>query len=130
MIKNGKSKTMHKGAEKHDNRFIGKLQTVRGFASRFQKAFRFIREFHQNEKEDGRYEIDGNDVYALVQSYTTLPSDQCKWESHDKYIDIQYIVRGKEIIATRQEIHSYPAQATTLKRTLLFMKTRPAPTSA
>ncbi|AGC67829.1 hypothetical protein Cst_c08300 [Thermoclostridium stercorarium subsp. stercorarium DSM 8532] len=64
----------------------------------FQKAFRFIREFHQNEKEDGRYEIDGNDVYALVQSYTTLPSDQCKWESHDKYIDIQYIVRGKEII--------------------------------
>lgn len=64
----------------------------------FNKAFQFIREFHQNEKEDGRYDIDGNQVYALVQSYTTVPPDQCKWETHDEYIDIQYIVRGKEVI--------------------------------
>lgn len=64
----------------------------------FKKAFQFIQDFYQNEKEDGRYEIDGNKVYALVQSYTTQPCDQCKWETHDKYIDIQYIVRGREII--------------------------------
>jgi len=66
--------------------------------SDFQKAFKFIQEFRQGEKEDGRYEIDGDKVYALVQSYTTVPSEQCKWETHDKYIDIQYIIRGKEVI--------------------------------
>ena len=46
----------------------------------------------------GRYEMRGNDLYALVQHYETLPIDQIKWECHRKYIDIQYIVKGIERI--------------------------------
>ncbi|MEW6702028.1 MAG: YhcH/YjgK/YiaL family protein, partial [Bacteroidota bacterium] len=34
----------------------------------------------------------------LVQSYNTKPFTAVKWEAHKKYIDIQYIVEGKEKI--------------------------------
>jgi len=43
---------------------------------------------------DGRVEIDGSKVYALVQSYDTRPEP--RFEAHQRYLDIQYIVSGKE----------------------------------
>jgi YhcH/YjgK/YiaL family protein len=48
--------------------------------------------------EPGRYELDGSNVFALVQAYNSLPVDQGKWECHRKYIDIQYIAEGIEKI--------------------------------
>ena len=59
-------------------------------------AFEFIRRFQQNPLADGRYEIDGDAVYALVQSYDTVPSEQKKWESHRRYLDVQYMAVGQE----------------------------------
>jgi len=64
----------------------------------FQGAFKFIEEFNKSELPVGRYEIDGNNVYALVQSYETKPVTEKKWETHKEYIDLQYVVRGKENI--------------------------------
>ena len=45
----------------------------------------------------GKYEISGDDVFAEVQSYTTEPADKRKFETHDKYFDIQYMVEGAEM---------------------------------
>ena len=47
---------------------------------------------------DGRYEIDGHDCYALVQSYKTRPLAQAKFEVHRQYTDIQFIVAGRETL--------------------------------
>lgn len=47
---------------------------------------------------DGRYDIDGDDVFALVQSYGTVPATEKKYESHRVYADIQYIAEGSEVI--------------------------------
>jgi YhcH/YjgK/YiaL family protein len=47
---------------------------------------------------DGRYPLDGDDVYALVQSYETLPAAEKKFESHRSYLDIQYLAVGDETI--------------------------------
>jgi len=47
------------------------------------------------EKAPGRYDFK-NGMYYLVQSYETKPESECTYESHRKYIDIQYIVSGKE----------------------------------
>lgn len=64
---------------------------------RLQQALHFILENQSADLADGRYEIDGDKVYALVQSYTTLTmSDQSKYEAHQNYIDIQYIASGQE----------------------------------
>jgi biofilm protein TabA len=45
---------------------------------------------------DGKYEIDGNDVYAKVSSYKTKAQNEKKPEAHDAYIDIQYMAKGNE----------------------------------
>jgi len=46
--------------------------------------------------EPGKYEIDGDNVFLLVQHYNTAPVAEKKWETHQKYIDIQYIEDGNE----------------------------------
>ena len=46
--------------------------------------------------EDGKYDIDGSSVYASVQTYTT--KEEANYESHRNYIDIQYVINGKEKI--------------------------------
>ena len=47
---------------------------------------------------DGKVEIDGDRVFAIVQRYETLTTDAPKFEFHRKYVDIQYIVSGEEVI--------------------------------
>ena len=61
-----------------------------------KKGFEFIKNYLKNPLEAGRYEIDGDKVYAMVQSYKTKAPG--KFESHKKYIDIQFIVSGTELI--------------------------------
>ncbi|MFH0758942.1 MAG: YhcH/YjgK/YiaL family protein [Bacteroidota bacterium] len=48
--------------------------------------------------EPGRYDVDGDRIFALVQEYDTIPMEMGKWECHQQYIDIQYIVKGIEQI--------------------------------
>lgn len=47
---------------------------------------------------NGRYELDGDRLFAIVQEYQTSPRERCKAETHCKYIDIQYIFEGVEVI--------------------------------
>ena len=46
----------------------------------------------------GIYELQGRDMYAWVQEYDTLPREQCRFESHHAYIDLQYTIHGSEAI--------------------------------
>lgn len=45
---------------------------------------------------DGRYEVDGEKIFASIQTYET--KEDAKYEAHRKYIDIQYLVSGTEQI--------------------------------
>jgi YhcH/YjgK/YiaL family protein len=65
---------------------------------RFGKGFNFLKETDLDKIDDGRYEIDGNDVYAIVSNYMTKDSAKGHPEAHRKYADIQYIVSGSENI--------------------------------
>ncbi len=64
---------------------------------RFAKAFRFLRCIDGNEAP-GRHEIDGDKVFGLIQSYTTKPHETALMEAHRKYIDIQFVHKGRETI--------------------------------
>ena len=48
--------------------------------------------------DDGRHAIDGDDVFALVQRYATGPSTEKRFETHRRYIDLQYVASGDERI--------------------------------
>jgi biofilm protein TabA len=62
-----------------------------------QKALTFLRQAGSSSLPDGRVEIDGEQVYALVQSYETHRGEP-KFEAHRKYLDVQFVAAGEEII--------------------------------
>ncbi|MBF9014502.1 MULTISPECIES: YhcH/YjgK/YiaL family protein [unclassified Oceanispirochaeta] len=64
----------------------------------FKKAFDFIRESDLKSMELGRYEIDGDNIFALVQGYTTKAVNEKQFEAHRNYIDIQYMISGSEMM--------------------------------
>ena len=48
--------------------------------------------------EMGKYEIKGDEVFAILQTYDTKEEVDCRLEAHKKYVDIQYMVSGNEIM--------------------------------
>ena len=67
---------------------------------RLRKALDFLNNAHPSELPPGRVEIDGADVYALVQAYETETAEaEVEMEAHRKYIDVQYIASGEEMMA-------------------------------
>jgi YhcH/YjgK/YiaL family protein len=67
---------------------------------RLRKALDFLQNTQPAGLPIGRVEIDGADVYALVQAYETEPAGaEVEMEAHRKYIDVQYIASGEEMMA-------------------------------
>ncbi|MCI9078420.1 MAG: DUF386 family protein [Lachnospiraceae bacterium] len=66
-----------------------------------EEAYRFIHNFLPSKVSDGRYELQ-NGVVANVMTYVTKPIQLTIYESHRKYIDVQYMVYGEELIASEQ----------------------------
>lgn len=71
----------------------------RGIGPRFAQAFDFLAKFDP-ATPDGRIALDGDNLFALVQSYTTAPASAKPFESHRIYADIQFVVAGEEVIQT------------------------------
>ena len=65
---------------------------------RFELAFQALREYAAKDVADGKYEIDGKNVFISVMTGPTKPVAEKKFEVHRDYIDIQYIVSGCEIM--------------------------------
>ena len=64
----------------------------------FKKAFEYLAQTDFSKVEKGKYELDGTNLFAIVNEYDTISPDNEQMESHKKYIDIQYIVTGAERI--------------------------------
>lgn len=69
-----------------------------GMHKNFEKAFNFIKKVEDENLPAGKYEIDGTNVYAIVQEYDSKNPADFQFEGHKKYIDIQYICSGTEVI--------------------------------
>lgn len=64
----------------------------------FQKGFEFLKNTDLKKLENGKYEIEGDNVFVSVQDYQTKPEAKGKFEAHKKYADIQFIISGEEKI--------------------------------
>lgn len=63
---------------------------------RFAAALRWLADTDLEAVAVGRHDIDGQDVFALVQENRTRPQAEGVWEAHRKYADVQCVVRGPE----------------------------------
>lgn len=72
-------------------------QIYHPLGGRFKTAFDYLLKFDPSTP-DGRYKLDGDDLFALAQTYRPETPNERIFESHRQYADIQYVFSGQEVI--------------------------------
>ncbi len=91
---------------------INNIENYKGLGNVY-KALEFLKSTDFKAMELGRYELEGDDIFYMVQEYTTDPQKTVS-EAHKKYIDIQFMVEGEELIGVapidceKQETEALP----------------------
>lgn len=78
---------------------IDKLANAKNFYGlhpRLQKGLQFLQENDLTAMKPGKYEIEGDRVFVLIQEYETKHEEEGRYESHYLYTDIQCMVQGEE----------------------------------
>ena len=70
-------------------------ETYRSLHPLFPAAFNYLRSFDLNTP-DGKYELSGNNLVAMVERYVTKAISDKEWEAHNVYGDIQVLMQGRE----------------------------------
>ncbi|MBD0286886.1 MAG: YhcH/YjgK/YiaL family protein [Flavisolibacter sp.] len=65
----------------------------------WDKAFAYLKNTDLKTLANGKHVIDGDKVYATVSEAPTKDYDKTAFESHRKYIDLQYVIAGEENMA-------------------------------
>nr|WP_326184682.1 YhcH/YjgK/YiaL family protein [uncultured Oscillibacter sp.] len=71
------------------------LDTYQGIHPGVMRGLELLRDTDFSKLADGRHDVDGDDLYFSLQSYETRPVNDMP-ESHKKYVDIQYLISGRE----------------------------------
>jgi len=74
----------------------------------FRLAFEYLQQTDFSQVENGKYKLDGENVFAIVNRYETHHAQEPKWEAHRKYIDIQFVASGFEQIGIEDISQSPP----------------------
>ena len=63
---------------------------------RFAKAAAYLQAADLESLAEGRYEIDGSDVFMTIVESALRDEADAPLEAHDRYADVQIVVRGTE----------------------------------
>jgi YhcH/YjgK/YiaL family protein len=85
---------------------IGNRERYSGLGASIERALEYLADTDFTTLEDGKHPIDGEAIFALVSTYETEPESTRSFEAHRRYIDVQYLLSGREIIhwAALQEL--------------------------
>ncbi len=75
---------------------IESIETYKGLSADIFEGLKFLKQVIPNMKS-GAYDINPR-VKAIVSEYETKIVNELGFEAHRDYIDIQYLISGKEII--------------------------------
>ncbi|WP_374951311.1 YhcH/YjgK/YiaL family protein [Mucilaginibacter sp.] len=64
----------------------------------WDKVFTYLATTNLDSIAPGKYPIDGDKAFASVTKGPSKELDKAGWESHRKYIDLQYVIEGQEKI--------------------------------
>lgn len=74
------------------------LSLCKKLGERMMRAAEYLESIQIDAQSDGRYAIADDDIYMVVSSYLTREPDASQFETHQKYIDIQCLISGEELI--------------------------------
>lgn len=75
---------------------LSNAETYYGISKNLKIGFEWLKSQDLENIKPQKYIIESNNLYANVQTYAT--KEDAKYEAHKKYIDIQYMIKGKEIV--------------------------------
>ena len=81
------------------------LERYRRMNGGFEKAFKFLRSNDLDKIETGRYDIDGDNVFATVTENDMRDIETAKLEVHDSYIDIHIPLSASETFGWKDRTH-------------------------
>jgi YhcH/YjgK/YiaL family protein len=64
----------------------------------FKKAFEHLTTTDLHKLDLGKHLIENEDLFVIVMEYPTKSIEECVMENHKKYIDIQYMILGEELM--------------------------------
>ena len=77
-------------------------QRYMGISRNLDRALRYMTETDLAQMEDGRHEIEGDEVFVNIMQADTK-ADKKEYEFHEEYYDIQIDLSGREDILFAQE---------------------------
>ncbi len=77
----------------------------------FKQAFDYIKQHDLSQLEPGKIELQGQSLYISIQEPKGKKPEEARLETHAKYIDIQFLISGKERIGWKYEAECKDAQA-------------------
>ena len=86
---------------------------------RFPIVGNFIRANNLEEIEDTQYYLE-NGIYVNIESYLTKAYDESRYESHRKYVDLQYLISGVERILVLDASKCNPLTEYDDKKDIIF----------
>jgi biofilm protein TabA len=75
---------------------LSQLHWYKIISPNFEKAIEYVLGADFADMDPGKYDIDGENAFAIVNEYTTRPLSECDPESHRDYADIQIMIDGAE----------------------------------
>jgi YhcH/YjgK/YiaL family protein len=69
-----------------------------GLDEKIKISLNYLQQNDLEKAENGKYEIDGENIFVIVHDYDTKSPGLGRWEAHRDYIDIQFIIKGMEKI--------------------------------
>lgn len=91
------------------------------FPATIEKALNFLRTTDFRALETGVVEIEGRDIYAQILDLTTKEKTENQPEVHRRYIDIQFLAWGDEIIGYAADRGNNPISQSLLEeRDIIF----------
>jgi YhcH/YjgK/YiaL family protein len=93
----------------------------------FGRAFRFLSETDLDTLGTGRSDIAGDDLFVIVERRDGRGRESARLEAHRRYIDIQYTIRGEEVIGWRPLFScAAPEDAFDESRDIAFYRDQPS----
>ncbi len=77
---------------------IRNAKLYQGLGTRLAQGLELIQDPLIRNKKPGEYQVDGENLYYIVQGYTTKDRADTRFEAHRDYIDIQAVIDGAESI--------------------------------
>ena len=89
--------------------------------SEIEKALKFLADTNLSSLAAGRHEL-GNGSYVSVSEYTSKRPEESLPEYHEKYLDVQFLVTGREKLGFTPDTGNYEVAERYDERDLIFVK--------